>query len=71
LRRADPDGKTLYLTSSAEYALKSHQVKAFDSILKPASAERLFQALDEAIQTIANRRNRMQVMARDADSQQR
>jgi len=58
LRKADPDGKILYLTSSAEYALESYQVKAFDYILKPAAKERLFQALDETIQTIVNRRNR-------------
>ena len=30
LRRADPDGKILHLTSSAEYALESCRVKAFD-----------------------------------------
>lgn len=58
LRKADPDGKILYLTSSAEYALESYQVKAFDYILKPATRERLFQALDETIQIIVNRRNR-------------
>ena len=58
LRRFDPDGKILYLTSSAEYALESYQVKAFDYILKPAAKDRMFQVLDETICTISNRRDK-------------
>ena len=58
LREFDPDGKILYLTSSAEFALESYQAKAFDYILKPVQAERLFTALDEAIATIANRKEK-------------
>lgn len=58
LRQVDPNGKILYLTSSQEYAIESYRAKAFDYILKPAKAERLFAALDEAIETTANRKEK-------------
>ena len=58
LRTFDPDGKILYLTSSMEYAYESYQAKAFDYILKPIQQERLFTALDDAIATIANRKDK-------------
>lgn len=58
LRAFDPDGKILYLTSSIEFAYESYQAKAFDYILKPVQQDRLFTALDEAIRTIANRKEK-------------
>ena len=58
LRRFDPDGKILYLTSSLDFAYESYQAKAFDYILKPVDRERLFAALDDAIATIANRKEK-------------
>jgi len=58
LRSFDPDGKILYLTSSIEFAYESYQAKAFDYILKPIQQDRLFTALDEAIATIANRKDK-------------
>lgn len=58
LRQFDPDGKILYLTSSIEFAYESYQAKAFDYILKPVQRDRLFAALDDAISTIANRKEK-------------
>ena len=58
LREFDPDGKILYLTSSIEFAYESYQAKAFDYILKPVQRDRLFAALDDAIRTIANRKEK-------------
>lgn len=58
LREFDPDGKILYLTSSIEFAYESYQAKAFDYILKPIQQDRLFTALDDAIRTIANRKEK-------------
>ena len=58
LRQFDPDGKILYLTSGLEFAYESYQAKAFDYILKPIHQERLFSALDDAIRTIANRKEK-------------
>ena len=58
LRSFDPDGKILYLTSSIEFAYESYQAKAFDYILKPVQQDRLFAALDDAIRTIANRKEK-------------
>lgn len=58
LRRCDPQGKIIYLTSSQEYAIDSYRAKAFDYILKPVKKERLIAALEECAQTIPNRKNK-------------
>lgn len=58
LRRCDPQGKIIYLTSSQEYALDSYRTKAFDYILKPIRKERLLAALEEAAAAISNRREK-------------
>ena len=47
LRQAGYDGKIVYLTSSAEYAIDSFKVKAFNYIMKPIEKESFFAALDE------------------------
>ena len=58
LRKLDPICKILYLTSSREYAIDAFQAKASDYLLKPVEKDTLFRALDEAMQTIANRREK-------------
>jgi len=58
LRQSDFDGKILYLTSSREYAIDAFRAKASDYLLKPLEKDKLFAALDDAINTIANRRER-------------
>ena len=58
LRKEAADCKIIYLTSSRDYAVDSYSVKASDYILKPAKIDRLFESLDEAILTIASRRDK-------------
>ncbi len=58
LRKLDPIGKILYLTSSREYAIDAFRAKASEYLLKPVAKEALFGALDEAMQTISNRREK-------------
>jgi len=58
LRKHDYIGKILYLTSSREYAIDAFRAKASDYLLKPVEKDDLFAALDDAIQTIANRREK-------------
>lgn len=47
LREKNLNGKIIYLTSSAEYAIDSYKVKAYQYLLKPAKKEELFSILDE------------------------
>ena len=58
LREANYDGKIIYLTSSAEFAYDSFSVKAFNYILKPAKKEVFFHALDEAIASISDKKDK-------------
>ena len=58
LRQSDCVGKMLYLTSSREYAIDAFKVKASDYLLKPVEQDKLFAALDDAIGTITNRREK-------------
>ena len=47
IRGFDRASSVIFLTSSPEFALDSYSVKASDYIVKPASKERLFMALDD------------------------
>lgn len=58
LRKHDYIGKILYLTSSREYAIDAFRAKASEYLLKPVEKDNLFAALDDAIQTIANRKEK-------------
>ena len=58
LRKHDYIGKILYLTSSREYAIDAFQAKASEYLLKPVEKNKLFVALDDAIQTISNRKEK-------------
>ena len=57
-RKHDYIGKILYLTSSREYAIDAFQAKASEYLLKPVEKNKLFVALDDAIQTISNRKEK-------------
>jgi len=58
LRQSDFDGKILYLTSSQEYAIDAFKAKASDYLLKPVEKDKLFAALDDAINTTLNRKGK-------------
>ena len=49
LREMDFDGKIIYLTSSAEYAIDSFKAKPFNYLIKPVSKDAFIAALDEAV----------------------
>lgn len=49
LRDMGYDGKIIYLTSSEEYALDSFKVRALNYIIKPITAEAFYEAVDEAV----------------------
>ncbi|MEG0369160.1 MAG: LytTR family DNA-binding domain-containing protein [Hungatella sp.] len=46
VRSFDSDVKIIFLTASPEFALDSYAVRAWDYMLKPVSADKLFAALD-------------------------
>ncbi|MDD7734372.1 MAG: LytTR family DNA-binding domain-containing protein [Firmicutes bacterium] len=50
IRGFDRASSVIFLTSSPEFALDSYSVKASDYIVKPASKERLFMALDDILE---------------------
>lgn len=58
LRQMGFDGKIIYLTSSQEYAIDSYKVKAYNYLLKPLRKETFFTALDEAYQSLAQRKGK-------------
>ena len=57
LRQAGYDGKIVYLTSSAEYAIDSFKVKPFHYIMKPVDKDSFFAILDEAYEIISHESN--------------
>ena len=57
LREMSFDGPIIYLTVSPEYAVDSYAAKAFQYLMKPVEPQRLFQVLDEAVETLEKRRS--------------
>ena len=57
LRQAGYDGKIVYLTSSAEYAIDSFKVKPFHYVMKPVEKDSFFAILDEAYEIISHENN--------------
>ncbi len=62
LRGAGYDGKIIYLTSSEEYSLDAFRVKAFDYLIKPITRDTFFRAVDEAIATIAEKKDKLLIV---------
>jgi len=58
LRDAGYDGKIIYLTSSEEYAIDSFRIRAFHYLLKPIERQSFFAAMDEAVNSIAIKKDR-------------
>ena len=58
LRELGDGGEIIYLTSSADYAIDSYDVRAFFYLLKPLDKERLFEVLSAAIKKLTERRKR-------------
>ena len=52
LRSLGFDGKIIYLTSSAEFAVDSYRVRAFNYIMKPISKSDFLSVFDEAVTLI-------------------
>lgn len=55
LRKRGASGKIIYITSTAEYAVESYQVEAYNYVLKPVSRQKLFGILDKATKDIIRR----------------
>lgn len=62
LRDAGYNGKIIYLTSSEEHSLDAFRVKAFDYIIKPITFETFTKAVNEAIATIAEKKDKMLIV---------
>lgn len=58
LRNDRYDGKIIYLTSSEEYAIDSFKIRAFHYLLKPIEKHSFFATMDEAIHSIAIKKDR-------------
>lgn len=56
IRRMDPDGIIIYLTSSAEFAISSYEVGAFYYLLKPVDGQTLRPVMDRAVDHVLRRR---------------
>lgn len=54
LRSQGDQGKIIYLTANAEYAVESYSVQAFFYLLKPIGTAQLTGVLDAAIEAIGN-----------------
>jgi len=54
LREEDKNVKIVFLTSSAEYAVDSYEVKASNYLLKPLSPDKFFACLDELTRELAH-----------------
>ena len=65
LRLADPDAVVVFISSSAEYAAESYDVKAFYYLLKPVSEEKLFEVLTDAAAIIKKRQLSLIVKTQD------
>lgn len=59
LREAGYDGKIIYLTSSPEYSLDAFRVRAFDYLIKPLQKEMFFRTMDEALASIAEKKDKV------------
>lgn len=62
LRELDRNGVFIYLTSSPDFAVDAYAARAFHYLLKPIEQEQLFQALDEAVELISQRREETAVV---------
>lgn len=70
LRELGSPGAIIYLTISPEYAIDSYSVGAFQYLMKPVNAERLFQVLDEALAAMEKKKNAC-IMVKSRDSLRR
>ena len=59
LRAFGDGGEIIYLTTSSSYAIDSYSVRAFFYLLKPIDKEQLFEVLDEAVDQLKRRRQRV------------
>ncbi len=53
LRSKNPESKIIYITASAEFALDSYKVRAFDYILKPIEKNIFYAVMDEVMSLLA------------------
>lgn len=58
LRDMGCDGVIIYLTSSDEYALDSFKVRALNYIIKPITAPKFYEVLDEVIKLFQNKKDK-------------
>ena len=57
LRDADQTVSIIFLTSSREFAVDSYEVKAFNYLIKPVDAEKLYGVLDDFLKTLNQPKN--------------
>lgn len=55
IRKTDPSGIIIYLTSSEEFALAGYEVRAFHYLLKPVDARKFYAVLDDAVALVGKR----------------
>ena len=67
LRGRGYDGKIIYLTSSAEYAIDSFRAKPYHYILKPFDKAAFYTTLDEALESVFSQKRRS-IIVRTQDS---
>jgi len=71
IRSFDRTAPILFFTSSPEYALESYGVKAASYVLKPISREKLFSALDDALERIGLQEREDAIVVKSTEGLQR
>ena len=67
LRKANHEGKIVYLTSSEEYAIDSFKVRPYDYVMKPIDKDALFNLLDEIYEIVSHeKQNNMIIKTKDS-----
>lgn len=57
LREMGAGGEIIYLTSSADYAVDSYNVRAFFYLVRPVERDKLFSVLERAVERLQRRRS--------------
>lgn len=70
IRRFDKTAPIIFLTSSPEYALDGYAVKASHYLLKPVSEEKLFIALDDALEQLRQEKKEKTILVNSHDGLQ-
>ena len=65
IRKMDPSGIIIFLTTSPDFAIEGYDAQAFHYLIKPVERAKLFEVLDRAFATMRRRDESVYVKTRD------